>query len=127
MSAPASPAPSQGSSQASSHEPMLRLLRMLPDEPRARMVSMYCDTLVTQLAELGQALEGGQQDAATALAHKVAGSAAMMQDAALAQPARAVEQALRADSLVEALRLWPLVRAHAARTLEVLRAGYPPA
>ena len=114
-------------SAAASHEPMLRLLRMLPDEPRARMVGMYCDTLVSQLAELGQALEAGQQDAATSLAHKVAGSAAMMQDAALAQPARAVEQALRADCLIEALRLWPLLRSHAARTLDVLRASYPAA
>ena len=113
-------------STAASHEPMLRLLRMLPHEPRARMVAMYCDTLVTQLAELGQALEGSDQDAATALAHKLAGSAAMMQDAALAQPARAVEQALRADCLIEALRLWPLLRSHAARTLDVLRA-YPAA
>lgn len=115
------------SATASSHQPMLRLLRMLPDEPRARMVAMYCDTLVSQLAELGQALEGSQQDAATSLAHKVAGSAAMMQDAALAQPARAVEQALRADLLVEAQRLWPLLRAHGARTLDVLRASYPAA
>jgi HPt (histidine-containing phosphotransfer) domain-containing protein len=106
---------------------MLRLLRMLPDEPRSRMVAMYCDTLVTQLAELGQALEGSDQDAATALAHKLAGSAAMMQDAALAQPARAVEQALREDALIEALRLWPLLRTRAARTLDVLRASYPAA
>jgi len=114
-------------SDAASHEPMLRLLRMLPDEPRARMVAMYCDTLLTQLEELGRALAGDQHAAATSLAHKVAGSAAMMQDAALAQPARAVEQALRADSLIEAQRLWPLLRSNAVRTLDVLRASYPAA
>ena len=114
-----------GHMKADGHGPMLRLLQMLPAEPRGRMVAMYREALATQLAQLGELLAGDDGAAAMSLAHKVAGSAAMMQDAGLSEPARAVERALRQGAPAQALRLWPLLQAQAARTLQALELAFP--
>jgi HPt (histidine-containing phosphotransfer) domain-containing protein len=104
---------------------MLRLLDMLPEAARRAMVGMYRDTLSSQLAQLGRELEEGQVDSATSLAHKIAGSAAMMQDQPLSQSAREVERALRAGDAALAQAHWPRVQVSASLTLATLQEAYP--
>jgi HPt (histidine-containing phosphotransfer) domain-containing protein len=108
--------------EASATGPMLRLLRMLPARTRAQMVGMYRDSLRAQLATLEGALTAGAapDSGLVALVHKLAGSAAMMQDADLSLPARAIEKALGAGAIDEARSHWPAVRAAADRTLAAL-------
>ena len=90
-------------------EPMLRLLGLLPAPARGQMVQMYTELLAAQVDALDAALR--EPDAATiALLHKLAGSAAMMQDQDLSQPARAMERALREDRPDEARQLLPQLR-----------------
>ena len=103
-------------------EPMLKLLRMLPEATRARMVEMYRDGLGQQLAALEPVLAGGApgDPALAGLVHKLAGSAAMMQDADLSLPARAIEKALMAGDAEAARARWPELRVAADRTLAAL-------
>lgn len=98
---------------------MHRLLALLPAPTRAQMVAMYLDGLQAQLAEIAGLLAAGDP-AARALVHKLAGSAAMMQDAALSGPARALEHALQAGDEETAAALWPKVQAQAALTRQAL-------
>jgi HPt (histidine-containing phosphotransfer) domain-containing protein len=100
--------------------PMLRLLGMLPAPTRAEMVRLYGETLLGPLQGVGDALRAPVDPQVVALVHKVAGSAAMMQDQDLSQPARALEHALLEGRLEAAVALWPQVREAAARTLGVL-------
>jgi HPt (histidine-containing phosphotransfer) domain-containing protein len=107
-------------------QPMLRLLGMLPAATRVEMVRMYGETLRGPLQGVGDALRAPVDPALVALVHKVAGSAAMMQDHDLSLPARALEHALHEGRLDDAVALWPQVREAATRTLgalETLRAG----
>lgn len=101
---------------------MLRLLAMLPAPTRAQMVAMYASGLDAQLQVLEAALApGAAPDAGTAaVAHKLAGSAAMMQDAALSAPARAIEKALIAGELDTARSQVPALRAAARVTRAAL-------
>lgn len=103
-------------------EPMLKLLRMLPEATRARMVEMYRDSLAKQLATLEPVLAGGApaDPELAGLVHKLAGSAAMMQDADLSLPARTIEKALMAGDAEGARALWPELKAAAERTLVAL-------
>jgi HPt (histidine-containing phosphotransfer) domain-containing protein len=101
-------------------DPMRRLLGMLPEATRAQMVRMYADLLQDQLHGLDAAMQAPDA-ATTALLHKLAGSAGMMQDQDLSQPARAMEKALREGRPDDARVLLPQVRAAAACTLQALR------
>jgi HPt (histidine-containing phosphotransfer) domain-containing protein len=104
---------------------MFKLLAMLPVPTRHDMVRMYCEALEVQVALLGQSLAQGPAQATMAAAHKIAGSAAMMQDQALSRAARAFEAALREGRTGEALGHWPSIQHCARLTLECLRAAYP--
>lgn len=102
-------------------EPMLVLLAMLPQDVRAGMVAMYADSLDTQLALLRQAIEAGDAQAMQSGAHKLAGSAAMMQDRELSMAARAMEAALRECRADAAVQAWPGILACAELTQCALR------
>lgn len=112
-------------SMAHSLDGMFKLLAILPVQTRHDMVRMYCDSLQSQVALLGQSLAQGQVQAAMAAAHKIAGSAAMMQDQELSRAARIVEAALREGRAEEAMRQWPGMQHCASLTLECLRQAYP--
>ncbi|CAN5609971.1 hypothetical protein BH11PSE7_BH11PSE7_18100 [soil metagenome] len=106
---------------------MLGLLARLPHGARAHVAGLYRDTLVAQVPLLSCALASeargnASNDAASpeALAHKLAGSAAMMQDAALSHLARDMEHALRAGDPQAALALLPALEACAAQSLDEL-------
>lgn len=104
---------------------MLALLARLPDSARAHVAGLYRDTLEVQVPLLSRALTGEAQSGAgspEALAHKLAGSAAMMQDADLSQLARAMERALLAGDSQSALALLPALEACAAQSLAELGA-----
>lgn len=103
---------------------MFRLLGMLPDEARTRVVAMYVETLAGQFTLLADAVRSRGEDAVP-LAHKIAGSAAMMQDHALSVPVRSLETCLRGQRWDEALEQWPEVQERIARTLALLREAYP--
>jgi hypothetical protein len=105
---------------ANGPQAMLRLLGMLPAATRVEMVRMYGETLRGPLQGVGDALRAPIDPAVVALVHKVAGSAAMMQDPDLSLPTRALEHALHEGRLADAVALWPQVREAAARTLEAL-------
>lgn len=104
------------------HEAMFRWLALLPPAARAALLASHRQGLDHQLTSVGALLAEGQHAAATPLVHQMAGSAGMMQDAALAQAARQLERALRAGQLQDALRLWPQVADAAAATLAALAA-----
>ncbi|MBE7939287.1 MULTISPECIES: Hpt domain-containing protein [Ramlibacter] len=109
-----------------STDAMLRLLGMIPLAAQQKMVGLYRETLASQLAALGQALQAEPPTpAAQALAHKIAGSAAMMQDAALAGAARGIEGALVAADAAQARARWPEVQRFAAETMAALATAYP--
>ncbi|MBC7603684.1 MAG: Hpt domain-containing protein [Ramlibacter sp.] len=100
--------------------PTLRLLNMLPPATREQMVVMYRAMLTVQVNELDAAIHdalapGGTR--AVDLAHKIAGSAGMMQDQMLCAAARAVEHALREDRPGDAVAAWPDVRRCVNETL----------
>jgi len=108
---------------------MLALLARLPDSARAHVAGLYRDTLEVQVPLLSRALTGeapcrASNDAGSpeALAHKLAGSAAMMQDADLSKIARAMERALLAGDSQSALALLPGLQACAAQSLAELGA-----
>lgn len=106
-------------------QPMLRLLQMLPAASRAQMVRMYGQLLGEQLHSVGDALGALASPPAPALVdllHKIAGSAAMMQDQDLSLPARAMEAALRDGRNADAVAAWPAMEAAALRTLAALQA-----
>ncbi|MGE4243987.1 Hpt domain-containing protein [Ramlibacter sp.] len=102
------------------HEGMMRLLDALPAASRGRMVAIYRQSLGDQAARLRDAFFGGRLDEATSIAHKIAGSAAMMQDAGLAVSTRSLEQCLRGGRWDEAMEHWPEVEARTASTLAAL-------
>lgn len=104
---------------------MFKLLAMLPAETRTSMVAMYCEALESHLTTMRQSLAQGQLEATSAAAHKIAGSAAMMQDQDVSRVARAIESALRGGREDEALRHWPGMLEGASFTLERLRQAYP--
>jgi HPt (histidine-containing phosphotransfer) domain-containing protein len=99
---------------------MYALLAMLPADVRTNMVAMYREALVTQVAQLEQAVAATDDTALRDLAHKIAGSAGMMQNAALSRAARQMEIALREGRGDAARDAWPEVRVSVQRTLEAL-------
>ncbi len=107
-------------SPANPFEPMYALLAMLPAEVRANMVVMYREALATQVAQLEQAVDAADDAALRDLAHKIAGSAGMMQNAALSRAARQMEMALREGRGDAARAAWPEVQACVQRTLVAL-------
>ena len=102
---------------------MRRLLAILPAAARAQMVAMYRASLGEQLASLGGLIESGSQAGPDMLdlSHKIAGSAAMMQDRPLSVAAREMETAVHAGRFDDAVRVWPLVAARGRLTLQFLR------
>lgn len=104
---------------------MFNLLGILPAATRQEMVRMYSDALVGQTELLGECVARRDVPACTSVSHKIAGSAAMMQDHQLAQAARSMERALIAGRWEDALAHWPQTQACAAATLAGLRARYP--
>ncbi len=71
-------------------------LDALPPDVRLQMLRLYRDGLRDQAGRLEPVLESvGALQAAASIAHKIAGSAGMMQDQALAQAARQLEDRLR--------------------------------
>jgi HPt (histidine-containing phosphotransfer) domain-containing protein len=106
-------------------EGMFKLLAMLPEHARDPMVRMYGEALQSTLVVLAQALERREAQAALPVAHKIAGSAGMMQDQALSHAARRVEAELREGRAEAALQHWPELQLRAALTLECLRQAYP--
>lgn len=101
-------------------QPMLRLLGLLPAATRAELVRMYTELLATQLRVVRDGLRAPDDPEVLALVHKIAGSAAMMQDRDLSEPARSMEKALREQRASDAAACWPAVEAAAARTLIAL-------
>ena len=101
-------------------QPMFSLLLQLPAPVRDKMVGMYRDSLASQLAELGQVLEAGDAAAMQAVAHKLAGAAAMMPDRELSQAARSMEIALTGYHAETAIEAWPRIQARARITLDAL-------
>lgn len=111
-----------------STDAMLRLLGMIPQAAQQKMVGMYRETLASQLGDLQQMLDATADpahDQAVSLAHKIAGSAAMMQDSQLSAAARAIETSLRGGDAVGARARWPEVQRFAAQTMAALAAVYP--
>lgn len=104
---------------------MFQLLARLPEAVQQRMVGMYLDALSTQVALLREVLEDEEWSRAEAVAHKLAGSAGMMQDARLSLAGRALENLLREDRFEEGAAAWPAVAERAAITREALRQAYP--
>ena len=100
---------------------MFSLLAQLPGPVRDKMVGMYRDSLTTQLDQLGQVLGAGDVVAMQAVAHKLAGAAAMMQDRELSQAARSMEIALTEYRAEAAIQAWPRIQAHAQVTLAALQ------
>jgi HPt (histidine-containing phosphotransfer) domain-containing protein len=117
-------APASGAGKAA--DAVIAMLERLPDGARTHVASLYRETLAVQVPLLAAALagaahSGGQEP--QALAHKLAGSAAMMQDAPVSQLARAMEQALRAGHAQAAIAMLTRLEDCAARTLAVLNAN----
>lgn len=110
---------------ATDFEGMFQLLARLPESVQQRMVGMYLDALDTQVALLRELLDAEEWARAEAVAHKLAGSAGMMQDAPLSQAGRAVENLLRQDLFEEGAAAWPAVAQRAAITRAALRQAYP--
>jgi len=104
---------------------MFALLAQVPADAGARMVGLYREMLDDPVDLLERALGRGDLPLAQAIAHKLAGSAAMMQDNALSAPARGIDDAARAGALREAQALWPLVRDAAEATRQALAKAYP--
>jgi len=113
-------------SDSGRHGAMFRILAMLPEASRARMARMYCESLQQLLPELGDAVEGAREEETRALAHKVAGAAAMLQDERLAALARRIEELILAAQAADAYALWPAAQAAAGESLAALAAVYPP-
>jgi HPt (histidine-containing phosphotransfer) domain-containing protein len=112
-------------SERQSLDGMFKLLAMLPAQTRAAMVTMYCEALESHLALIRQSLAQGEVEAIRSAAHKIAGSAGMMQDQEVARAARDIEAASPAGAPDEALRHWPVMLHRARITLESLRQAYP--
>lgn len=104
----------------------LALLRQLPATSREAMVRMYRQSLREHLDQVAQGLQpGGDPQTVSSSAHRIAGSAGMMQDLALCDVARAMEVALREGRPDEARAHWPRLDACAQRTLAALAQAYP--
>ncbi len=99
---------------------MFALLGQLPAPVRGSMVAMYSESLSGQLESLRQAMQAGDARQMQALAHKMAGGAAMMQDRELSQAARDMEAALQGGDADGAMRAMPRIRSHARATLAAL-------
>lgn len=106
-------------------EPMHALLARLPPPVQATMVRMYRDALGEQLALVRAALDGSDAAALQATAHKIAGSAAMMQDRELSLAARAIEAAAVETDLPRAGEGWQQLQDRALATLAGLASRYP--
>ena len=106
------------------HEAVFRVLGMLPEASRLRMVRMYCDSLGQLMPKLGEAVAAGNATETRTLAHKVAGAAAMMQDQALATATRSMEELLLAGDEAQAYATWPLAETAAAESVEALRCAF---
>ena len=104
---------------------MVQLLARLPEPVRERMVRMYVQALDTQVAALQEALAAQDWKRAEQLAHKLAGSAGMMQDAELSRAGRVIENAIRDGVEEEAVANWPALEAQARQTRQAMRETYP--
>lgn len=106
--------------------PTLALLRQLPAASREAMVRMYRQSLHEHLAQVAAGLQPeGDAQGVTALAHRIAGSAGMMQDLPLCDVARAMEVALREGRPEDARAQWPRLHERAQVTLAALAQAYP--
>ncbi len=104
----------------------LALLRQLPEASREAMVRMYRQSLREHLDQVAAGLgPGGDPQAATAPAHRIAGAAGMMQDLALCNIARSIEVALREGRPGDARAQWPRLSDGVQHTLEALAQAYP--
>ncbi len=106
--------------QTNPFDPMYALLAMLPADVRANMVTMYREALVVQVAQLEQAVTTADDASMRDLAHKIAGSAGMMQNAMLSRAARQMEIALREGRGDAACDAWPDVEGCVHSTLAAL-------
>jgi HPt (histidine-containing phosphotransfer) domain-containing protein len=91
---------------------------------RRRIVGLYCQAVAEQLPAIAAALAAPDLPALALLAHRVAGSAAMMQDGNLAPSAKALEAAAAAGALTAAQDGFAAMREAAARSVQVLREVY---
>lgn len=104
----------------------LALLGQLPQASREAMVRMYRQSLREHLDLVAAGLKpGADTQAVAAPAHRIAGSAGMMQDLALCDVARAMELALREGRPDDARAQWPRLAERAQRTLAALAQAYP--
>ncbi|MET0312113.1 MAG: Hpt domain-containing protein [Burkholderiaceae bacterium] len=92
---------------------------------RQRIVRLYRESLVEQLGLLDQALAEGELDRAAQAAHKMASSAAMMQDLNVSPRAKDVENPALARSAEDARGAWPALKAAAETSLRQLEQAYP--
>ena len=106
--------------------PTLALLQQLPSASREVMVRMYRQALRDHLDQIGVGLQAGANAPdGVGPAHRIAGSAGMMQDMALCEAARAIESALREGRNQDAQALLPRLHDCAQATLAALALAYP--
>jgi HPt (histidine-containing phosphotransfer) domain-containing protein len=91
---------------------------------RLRITGLYCQSIAEQLPVLARALAVPDLANLTLLAHRVAGSAAMMQDANLAPRAKALEAAAAEGALEAAQEALEAVEEAAAYSIQAIRAVY---
>jgi HPt (histidine-containing phosphotransfer) domain-containing protein len=104
---------------------MHALLALVPEAARQGMVQLYRKAIEEIGAQVDGHIAAGDDAAFLAAVHKIAGSAAMMQDRALSDTARAAEHALRQGRVAEAKSLWSEAQVCAARTVAELDAVFP--
>ncbi len=104
----------------------LALLQQLPEASRDAMVRMYRQSLREHLEQVEAGLRpGGDPQSVIFPAHRIAGSAGMMQDRCLCDVARDMEVALREGRPDDARALRPQLDACAQLTLAALAQAYP--
>jgi hypothetical protein len=94
---------------------------------RQRIVRLYRESLAEELGILAKVLPEGDLQRAAQAAHKMASSAAMMQDLNVAPRAKAVEDPAMANSAGPAQAAFPALKVAAEASLRELAAAYPEA
>ena len=101
------------------------LVAQLPPASRAHITGLYLDTLHTGRDQVEQALAACDHAQFQAVAHRIAGAAAMMQDSELSQVFRQMELASRDQGLLPAAPGWQAACALLTRTLDWLQSTSP--
>jgi HPt (histidine-containing phosphotransfer) domain-containing protein len=96
-------------------------LDALPAQARVEILGLYRKGLLEQVASLEAALAcGAELPLVVSVAHKIAGSAGMMQDPGLAELARRLEESLLQGADSGALELARRLAAHARMAADIV-------